>query len=75
MIFIIKQTVVSYNDIAITFDGDVSVEEAKKSLQEEGVIDKDEEVEFWVYVDGGGYKFIKFNTIEEDNGFQYTDSV
>ena len=71
----IMETVASYNDIAITFNGDVSVEEAKKSLQKEGIMDKDEEVEFWVYVDGGGYKFIKFNTIEEDNGFQYTDSV
>lgn len=38
-------------------------------------MDKDEEVEFWVYVDGSGYKFIKFNVIDKNNGFQYTDSV
>lgn len=47
----------------------------KKSLQKEGIMDKDEEVEFWVYVDGSGYKFIKFNVIDKNNGFQYTDSV
>lgn len=44
-------------------------------LIQEGIINENEDVKFWMYTDGGGYKFIKFEKALDEDESWYTDSV